>query len=223
MTAYSRVASQQAGATIEFPREAVSCAFAETFSLFVESLNVGLGASEENDFDHGLPRRTLALTTSHGVPCEGSFWYSRHRWSSKSSWSGVRIASSGLRVSSSQSSVNNMSFSSADNKRISGIFSKITTWTLLRAGPVGKRHQRFNRNAPGVWMNRNRHVCEKTTRICGPTGEFMFSRRNETRQFAGFPYQDRTSVFGSGSPRFFEARPLSPASPCPPDDSQIDK
>jgi hypothetical protein len=61
-------------ATIEFPQEAVSCAFAETFSLFLESLNVGLGASEENDFDHGLPRRTLALTTSQGVPCEGSFW-----------------------------------------------------------------------------------------------------------------------------------------------------
>jgi len=74
MTAYSRVALQQASATIKFPQEAVSCAFAETFSLFVESLNVGLGASEENDFDKGVPRRILVLTTSQGVPCEGSFF-----------------------------------------------------------------------------------------------------------------------------------------------------
>jgi len=53
--------------------------------FFIKILHVGLGAGEENDFDHDVPRRTLALTTSQGVPCEGSFWYSRHLWASKSS------------------------------------------------------------------------------------------------------------------------------------------
>ena len=113
-TAYSRVASQQAGATVEYAQEAVPCSFAETISLLIESLNVGFGTREENDFDHRVPRRSLALTTSQGVPCEGSFWYSRHRWSSKSSRSGVKVTSSGLRVSLSQSSVKSISFSSAD-------------------------------------------------------------------------------------------------------------
>ena len=46
----------------------------ENFLALHRSLNVGLGASEENDFDQGVPRRTLVLTTSQGVPCEGSFF-----------------------------------------------------------------------------------------------------------------------------------------------------
>ena len=69
-----RVTAQEAGAPIQFAQEAVPCPFAETFSPLIGSLNIRLSASEENDFDHGVPRRSLPLTTSQGTPCEGSFW-----------------------------------------------------------------------------------------------------------------------------------------------------
>ena len=73
-TTNSWVATQQAGAPIQFAQEAVPCPFSKTFSLFIGGLNIDLGAGEENDFDHRALRRTLAFTTSQGVPCDRSLW-----------------------------------------------------------------------------------------------------------------------------------------------------
>jgi hypothetical protein len=48
-------------ATIEFAQEAISCAFADIFSLFIKSLHVRLGAGEENVTSVTMCRAELSL------------------------------------------------------------------------------------------------------------------------------------------------------------------